>query len=154
MTTFYFLCVLMTLVKVTLLNKIRTRLHYINQTVTCDRLYSKFQEIAKERFVWCIFYPSLSNLIAKTASVKAASAVVCGCIMVINIKPITFENLFTRASFPCPYCIKISPSVSAILMTPLTPSVVIYSSDEVTWLHLLRRHRSCYPLGDSCLDDG
>ena len=133
MTTFYFLCVLMTLVKVTLLNKIRTRLHYINQTVTCDRLYSKFQEIAKERVVWCIFYPSLSNLIAKTASVKAASAVVCGCIMVINIKPITyFENLFTRASFPCPYCIKISPSVSAILMTPLTPSVVIYSSDEVT----------------------
>ena len=132
MTTFYFLCVLMTLVKVTLLNKIRTRLHYINQTVTCDRLYSKFQEIAKERVVWCIFYPSLSNLIAKTASVKAASGVVCGCIMVINIKPITFENLFTRASFPSKYCIKISPSVSAILMTPLTPSVVIFSSDDVT----------------------
>ena len=127
MTTFYFLCVLMTLVKVTLLNKIRTRLHYINQTVTCDRLYSKFQEIAKERVVWCIFY-----IFAKTARVKAASAVVCGYIMVINIKPITFENLFTRASFPSKYCIKISPSVSAILMTPLTPSVVIFSSDDVT----------------------
>lgn len=87
--------------QVTLQKKIRTRMHYVNQTVTRDRLYSKFQEIAKERVVWCILQPSVSNLIAKTASVKAASRVVLS-----ETSERALKNSVKTQS--CPRCGKIS----------------------------------------------
>ena len=87
--------------QVTLQKKIRTRMHYVNQTVTRDRLYSKFQEIAKERVVWCILQPSVSNLIAKTASVKAASRVVLS-----ETSERALKNSVKTQS--CPSCGKIS----------------------------------------------
>lgn len=87
--------------QVTLQKKIRTRMHYVNQTVTRDRLYSKFQEIAKERVVRCILQPSVSNLIAKTASVKAASRVVLS-----ETSERALKNSVKTQS--CPRCGKIS----------------------------------------------
>ena len=87
--------------QVTLQKKIRTRMHYVNQTVTRDRLYSKFQEIAKEGVVWCILQPSVSNLIAKTASAKAASRVVLS-----ETSERALKNSVKTQS--CPRCGKIS----------------------------------------------